>query len=181
MARILFGNSEFADAAFHVPLLMWQVSQFVPPTVAPHSDPIIDTQTMLNEITSKDQPGKTLKVVLWANRYPIFLQRTMTVVDRLFHRPLLRWSNEIDLFVEPVEFDHGWFEPSISVSSGDLGMINARTDNESYIAKLMQQATSTNNNDSESYGLHELNASFGINQHSLQLTVLDFSSQTGEN
>lgn len=47
----------------------------------------------------------------------------------------------MDVFVEPVEFDSGWLEPSISPSSGSLGLINSRTDTDSYVNQLMQQSS----------------------------------------
>lgn len=99
MERILFGNSEFADVAFQAPMRLWQ--------------------NILNEITSRAPPGKTLRVVLNAEKL----------------------TKTLDVFVEPVEFDSGWLEPTTSLTSGDMGMISARTSGYGYLSSTIQRSS----------------------------------------
>jgi hypothetical protein len=55
-----------------------------------------------------------------------------------------RIEKEMDVFVEPVEFDSGWLEPAMSVSSGDIGMISAKTNGYGYINQTIQRSSMLN-------------------------------------
>lgn len=52
-----------------------------------------------------------------------------------------RVTKTLDVFVEPVEFDSGWLEPTTSLTSGDMGMISARTSGYGYISSTIQRSS----------------------------------------